>query len=49
MKDAGHIVNRAVYVAQRSFRKVTRNRGAFPNEDVLVKFLYLALGNMKKK
>jgi putative transposase len=30
-------------------RKVTRNRGHFPNDDALVKLLYLAIRNMEKK
>jgi putative transposase len=30
-------------------RKVTRNRGHFPNDDALIKLLYLAVRNMEKK
>ena len=48
-------IRRAIYTTnaiesmQRCFRKVTRNRGAFPNEDAVYKLLYLALQNMEKK
>lgn len=30
-------------------RKVTKNRGSFPNDDALVKLYYLALRNIRKK
>lgn len=33
----------------RSLRKVTKNRGSFPNEDSVIKLFYLALGNISKK
>jgi len=33
----------------RSLRKVTKNRGAFPNNDAVFKILYLALRNASKK
>lgn len=48
-------IRRAIYTTnaiesiQRGFRKVTRNRGAFPNDDAVYKLLYLALRNMEKK
>lgn len=48
-------IRRAIYTTnaiesiQRGFRKVTRNRGAFPNDDAVFKLLYLALRNMEKK
>ena len=48
-------IRRAIYTTnaiesiQRGFRKVTRNRGAFPNDAALYKLLYLALRNMEKK
>jgi putative transposase len=32
-----------------SLRKVTRNRGHFPNDDAMFKLLYLALKNIAKK
>jgi len=32
-----------------SLRKVTKNRGAFPNEEAAFKLLYLALRNAAKK
>lgn len=39
----------AIESIQRGFRKITKNRGAFPNDDAVVKLLYLALQNMEKK
>ena len=33
----------------RSLRKVTKNRGAFPNNEAVFKILYLALKNASKK
>jgi len=32
-----------------SLRKVTKNRGSFPNEEAVFKILYLALRNASKK
>jgi putative transposase len=32
-----------------SLRKVTKNRGSFPNDDAMFKLLYLALKNIAKK
>jgi len=32
-----------------SLRKVTKNRGAFPNDESMLKLLYLALNNIAKK
>jgi putative transposase len=32
-----------------SLRKVTKNRGHFPNDDAMFKLLYLALKNIAKK
>jgi len=32
-----------------SLRKVTKNRGSFPNEEAVFKILYLALKNASKK
>ena len=32
-----------------SLRKVTKNRGAFPHDESLLKLLYLALQNISKK
>ena len=32
-----------------SLRKLTKHRGAFPNDDALIKLLYLALRNISKK
>lgn len=30
-------------------RKLTKHRGAFPNEEALIKLLYLALRNIRKR
>ncbi|HDS15929.1 MAG TPA: transposase, partial [Proteobacteria bacterium] len=32
-----------------SLRKVTKNRGSFPNDTAMLKLLYLALHNIAKK
>ena len=32
-----------------SLRKVTKNRGSFPNDEAMFKLLYLALNNITKK
>jgi transposase-like protein len=32
-----------------SLRKVTKNRGSFPNDEAAIKLLYLALKNIMKK
>ena len=32
-----------------SLRKLTKNRGAFPTDEALVKLFYLALRNISKK
>jgi len=32
-----------------SLRKVTKNRGSFPNDEAMFKLLYLALKNIAKK
>jgi putative transposase len=32
-----------------SLRKVTKNRGSFPNDDAMFKLLFLALKNISKK
>jgi putative transposase len=39
----------AVESLHMSLRKVTRNRGSFPNEEAAFKLLYLALRNVSKK
>jgi putative transposase len=39
----------AVESLHMSLRKVTKNRGSFPNEDAAMKLLYLALRNVSKK
>lgn len=38
----------AIESVNYQLRKVTRNRGHFPNDDALVKLLYLAIRNMQK-
>jgi len=32
-----------------SLRKVTKNRGSFPNDEAMIKLLYLALQNISKE
>lgn len=39
----------AVENLHRQFRKVTKNRALFPNDDALVKMLYLAYRDIAKK
>ena len=39
----------AVESLHMSLRKVTKNRGSFPNEEAAFKLLYLALRNAAKK
>jgi len=39
----------AIKSVNMSLRKVTKNRGSFPNDDSLLKLLYLALKNIDKK
>ena len=39
----------AVESINMSLRKVTKNRGSFPNDDAVVKLFYLALRNIAKK
>lgn len=39
----------AIESLNMSVRKVTKNRGAFPNDEATTKLLYLALGNISKK
>ena len=40
---------RAIESVNMSLRKVTKSRGAFPNDDALIKLYYLALRNISKK
>lgn len=48
-------IRRAIYTTNAieslnmSLRKVTKNRGSFPNDDAAIKLLYLALKNIMKK
>jgi transposase-like protein len=48
-------IRRAIYTTNAiesmnmSLRKVTKNRGSFPNDEAAVKLLYLALRNISKK
>ena len=39
----------AIESVNYQLRKVTKNRGHFPNDDALLKLLYLAIRNMEKK
>lgn len=39
----------AIESVNMSLRKVTKNRGSFPNDDALIKLYYLALRNISKK
>ena len=39
----------AIESLNMSLRKVTKNRGSFPNDDAMLKLLYLALNNIAKK
>jgi putative transposase len=39
----------AIESVNMSLRKVTKNRGSFPNDDAMLKLLYLALQNIAKK
>lgn len=39
----------AIESVNMSLRKVTKNRGSFPNDDSMLKLLYLALKNISKK
>ena len=39
----------AVESVHRQFRKVTKNRSVFPNDESLFKLLYLSIGDIPKK
>lgn len=39
----------AIESVNMSLRKVTKNRGSFPNDDAVMKLFYLALSNISKK
>jgi putative transposase len=39
----------AIESINMSLRKVTKNRGSFPNDDAALRLLYMALGNISKK
>lgn len=39
----------AIESLNMSLRKVTKNRGSFPNDGAMLKLLYLALNNIAKK
>jgi putative transposase len=39
----------AIESVNMSLRKVTKNRGSFPNDDAVIKLFYLALINISKK
>ncbi len=50
-----HSIRRVIYTTNTieslnmSLRKVTKNRGSFPNDEAMFKLLYLALTNISKK
>jgi transposase-like protein len=39
----------AIESVNMSLRKITKNRGAFPSDEALLKLFYLALNNIAKK
>jgi putative transposase len=39
----------AIESLNMSLRKVTKNRGSFPNDEAMIKLLFLALRNISKK
>ncbi len=39
----------AIESVNMSLRKITKNRGSFPNHDALLKLFYLALRNISQK
>jgi putative transposase len=39
----------AIESVNMSLRKITKNRGSFPNDEALLKLFYLALNNIRKK
>ncbi len=39
----------AIESMNASLRKVTKNRGAFPNDQAAIKLLYLAIRNISKR
>lgn len=39
----------AIESLNNSLRKVTKNRNSFPNEDAVIKLLYMALQNIMRK
>ena len=39
----------AIESVNMSLRKVTKNRGSFPNDESMIKLMYLALQNISKK
>tara|TARA_R110002072_G_scaffold28285_2_gene91033 strand:- start:179 stop:400 length:222 start_codon:yes stop_codon:yes gene_type:complete len=42
-------VTNAVEAVHRQFRKLTKTKGAFPNENSLLKLLFVGIQNMTKK
>ena len=39
----------AIESMNMSLRKVTKNRGSFPNDEAMIKLMYLALQNVSKR
>jgi putative transposase len=48
IRKAIYTIN-AIESINMSLRKVTKNRGSFPNDEAMIKLLYLALQNISKK
>ena len=48
IRKAIYTIN-AIESVNMSLRKVTKNRGSFPNDESMLKLLYLALRNISKK
>jgi len=42
-------VTNAIEAVHRQFRKLTKTKGAFPNENSLLKLLYMGIQNASKK
>ncbi|KKY05356.1 hypothetical protein RM64_24530, partial [Xanthomonas phaseoli pv. phaseoli] len=45
----GDLYDQAIESVNMSLRKLTKNRGAFPSDEALMKLFYLALRNITKK
>ena len=49
--DIRHIIytTNSIEAVHRQFRKLTKTRGDFPNDDSLLKWLYMSIQNASKK